>query len=61
MFTPIEKALNAVQSNNNVFIHTGAAAPHLLINELVNQSERLKSVQFYQLHTEGPAPYTDEK
>lgn len=61
MLTPIEKALNAVQSSNNVFIHTGAAAPHLLINELVNQSERLKNVQIYQLHTEGPAPYADEK
>lgn len=36
-----------------------AASPQALINELVNQSERLRDVEIVQLHTEGPAPYAE--
>ncbi len=59
MFTSVKNAIGNVQSNQAIFIHTGAAAPHILIKELVAQSDRLKNVQIYQLHTEGPAPYAE--
>ena len=60
MYTNAENAISAVKSCQNVFIHTGAAAPQALISELTKQHCRLKDVQIYQLHTEGPAPYADE-
>lgn len=61
MFTPAKDAISHIQSNQALFIHTGAAAPQLLIEELVAQADRLKNVRIYQLHTEGPAPYAEEK
>ena len=55
------EALEKVQSNANIFIHTAAAAPQALIEALMLRAPELKNVKIYQLHTEGPAPYADEK
>lgn len=44
----------------NLFIHTAAAAPKALIEALVQRATELKNITIYQLHTEGPAPYTEE-
>jgi 4-hydroxybutyrate CoA-transferase len=61
MYSSLQEAISCIQSSNKVFIHTGAAAPQKLIQALIDQAERLRNVQLYQLHTEGPAPYADEK
>lgn len=55
------EALEKVQSNANIFIHTAAAVPQALIEALMLRAPELKNVKIYQLHTEGPAPYADEK
>ena len=54
--TPSE-AIEHVQSGNNVFIHTAAAAPQQLVAELAAQHSRLRNVSIYHMHTEGAAPY----
>jgi len=61
MYTNAEEALKAVKSNDRVFIHTAAAAPHHLIEHMVQRADELRNVQIYQLHTEGPAPYAAVK
>ena len=61
MYTNAEEALKAVKSNDRVFIHTAAAAPHHLIEHMVQRADELRNVQIYQLHTEGPATYADVK
>ena len=55
--TTAKEAIQYVQSGNNIFIHTAAAAPQQLIAELANQHERFRNVSIYHMHTEGAAPY----
>lgn len=52
-----EEAISLIASGSRVFVHGGAATPHVLLAELVNQSNRLKDVCLIHLHTEGPANY----
>ncbi|MEY4603910.1 MAG: hypothetical protein RIT43_1202 [Bacteroidota bacterium] len=50
-----------VSSNSTVFIHTGAAAPLHLIREFCNRNQDRKNIRIYSLHTEGEAPWSDER
>lgn len=61
MYSPIEEAISHIQSGDSVYIHTAAAAPQVLIQGLVAQADRLKKVNLYHLHTEGEAPYLEER
>lgn len=61
MFSTKEEAIRHIQSGAKVFVHTAAAAPSVLIQELVNHAYRLQDVDLYHLHTEGPAPYVEER
>jgi acyl-CoA hydrolase len=61
MFTHPEEALALIKPGHHIFIHSVAAAPRILIEALVARAHELKDIQLYHLHTEGEAPYTDEK
>lgn len=61
MNSSAKDALKVIRSNDNVFIHTAAAAPQYLIKEMVSRADELTNVQIYQLHTEGNADYALEK
>ena len=52
-----QQALSAIHSDDYIFIHSVAAAPHHLIDALVARSAELHNVHLYHLHTEGSAPY----
>lgn len=54
------EAVAHICSGQNLFIHTAAAAPKALVETLVQRATELKNITIYQLHTEGPAPYTEE-
>lgn len=54
-----EQAVAIIQSGNRVFIHSGAAAPHRLIDAMCARAPELHNVEIVQMHTEGPAPYAD--
>lgn len=56
-YSTVEAALELVQSNHHVFIHSGVSAPKRLINEMTRQAPRLKNVHIYQIHTEWECPY----
>ena len=50
-----------LQSNSNVFIHSVAAAPQHLINEFCTSAVNYNNISIYSRHTEGIAPFADEK
>lgn len=54
-----EEALKLVKSGDKVFVHSVAATPHHLIDNLVKRADSLKNVGLYHLHTEGDASYTN--
>lgn len=54
-----KEALQFVSTGNRVFIHSAAAAPQALISALVERAPELRNIEIVQLHTEGPAPYTE--
>ena len=53
----VDIALNAIQSGHRLYLHSVAAAPQVLIGEMMRQAHRLRDVEIVHLHTEGPAPY----
>jgi acyl-CoA hydrolase len=61
MFSSAKEALSHLKSGDHVFIHTAAAAPQILIQEMVRQADRLNDMQLFHLHTEGEAPYLDDQ
>ena len=58
MYVSVFEALKHIKSNDNVFIHSAAAAPQYLIKHMVNRADELKDVSIYHLHTEGNADYS---
>lgn len=56
-----EEAVKVIESGDRVYIHSACAAPRQLIEAMVKRAPELRDVEIVQLHTEGPAPYTDEK
>jgi len=52
-----EAALELVESDMRVFVHTAAATPRLLVEALAERATVLTGVEVTHLHTEGPVPY----
>jgi len=55
------EAVSLINSGDRVFVHTAAAAPHLLVNAMTERADELRSVEVCHLHTEGDAPYASEE
>jgi len=53
------EALKTVRSGDRVFIHGGAATPHILVDALANRHKELEQVEIVHIHTEGDAPYSN--
>ena len=62
-FTTAEEAVKVIKSGDHVHLSSVASAPQCLINAMCARGEagELKDVHIHHLHTEGPAPYADEK
>ena len=58
--TPAE-AVSYIKSGHRVFVHTAGAAPTLLTDAMTARHEELRDVKIYHMHTEGDAPYAQEK
>ena len=61
MYTPGEKALQAIEPGNRVFIHGGAATPHHLLKKMVERAHELWDVELVSVSTQGKALFADEK
>lgn len=53
----VHEALSAIESHETVFVHAGAATPTFLLDGLLKEAPRLRSVELLHLHTEGDAAY----
>ena len=53
----LESALRAIESDQRVFVHGGAATPKTLLSGMVQEAHRLKNVELLHLHLEGPIEY----
>lgn len=56
-FVSTRTALALVGPGSKVFVHTGAAAPRLLLEALAERALTVDGIEVTHLHTEGPAPY----
>lgn len=56
-----KEAMCYINSGNRLFIQGAAMTPHHLVESMCNEAERLSNVEIIHLHTEGIAPYADEK
>lgn len=56
-----EEAVSIIKSGDAVFIHTAGATPQILVNAMTKRGDELRNVTIYEMHTEGAAPYIDEK
>ena len=61
MISKAHDAVRIIESHSNVFIHTAAATPILLVQALTERHADLQNVSIYSLHTEGEAPYAQAK
>jgi len=60
-YTSFEKAVELIKSGDRVFIHTAGATPNGLVNAMTDRANQLRNVELVSMHTEGPAPYIDDK
>lgn len=62
-FISAEEAVKVVKSGDHIHLSSVASAPQVLIKALCQRGEagELKDVRIHHLHTEGEAPYTEER
>ena len=56
-YVTAEIAVKEIKSGDNVFIHSAAATPNVLVLEMVKRAHELRGVSIYQIHTEGDCSY----
>jgi acyl-CoA hydrolase len=62
-FISADEAVRVVKSGDHIHLSSVASAPKVLIDALVRRGDagELKDVRIHHLHTEGVAPYTEQK
>ncbi len=60
-FVSAAEALKALKPEQNIYIHTAAAAPQALVKAMVDRSSDLYGMKIYHLHTDGDASYANEE
>lgn len=56
-----EEAVKIIESGHRVFIHSAAATPVRLVEAMTARHKELRDVEIVSIHTEGPAPYAEDK
>lgn len=54
--TSPESAVALIESGNRVFIHGGAATPHVLLHALAKRKQELENIETVHMHLEGDMP-----
>lgn len=52
-----EEAVKLIRSGDNIFVHTAAATPEILLNAMVERANELSDVHLYHMHIEGEAKH----
>ena len=58
-----DEAVRVVRSGNHIHLGSVASVPHVLIRALCRRADagELRDLHFHHFHTEGPAPYSEER
>jgi acyl-CoA hydrolase len=56
-----EEAIKVIKSGDKVFVHGGAATPHLLLEKMVRRADELSDVDLISISSQGAALYAYEK
>lgn len=56
-----EEAVKVIKSGDKVFVHGGAATPHLLLEKMVARAHELTNVELISISSQGAALFADEK
>ncbi|MEJ2004993.1 MAG: 4-hydroxybutyrate CoA-transferase, partial [Cyclobacteriaceae bacterium] len=56
-----EEAVKHIGSNQRIYIQGAAMTPEVLVQHMTARYEELRNVEIVHLHTEGDAPYAEEK
>lgn len=60
-FVTAAEAVQNIQSGERVFLHSAAATPQLLVDAMTARGDELRAVELVSIHTEGSAPYLDQR
>ena len=62
-FVSADEAVSAIRSHSHIHLSSVASVPHILINALCRRADAkdIEDLHFHHFHTEGPAPYSEEK
>lgn len=62
-FVSADEAVKVVKSGDHIHLSSVASAPKILIDALIRRGERaeFKDVRIHHLHTEGEAPYAEQR
>jgi acyl-CoA hydrolase len=61
MYTNAEDAVKLVVPGQRIFIHGGAATPHILLKELAKRADELWNIELVSISLQGDAILTDKK
>ena len=62
-YVSADEAVRVVKSGDHIHLSSVASVPHVLIDALVRRADagEVENLHFHHFHTEGPAPYSEEK
>ena len=62
-FVTADEAVRAVKSGDHIHLSSVASVPHILIEALCRRADagEVEDLHFHHFHTEGPAPYSEER
>ncbi|NOT75715.1 MAG: acetyl-CoA hydrolase/transferase family protein [Cyclobacteriaceae bacterium] len=60
MYTTAEKAIELIKSGNRVFVHGGAATPHIMLDALANSASNFSGVEIVSISLQGRVTIADK-
>ena len=62
-FVTADEAVSVVKSGDHIHLSSVASVPHVLIRALCRRADagEVEDLHFHHFHTEGPAPYSEER
>ena len=62
-FVSADEAVKVVKSGDHIHLSSVASVPHILIRALCRRADagEVENLHFHHFHTEGPAPYSEER
>ncbi|MBQ3917161.1 MAG: 4-hydroxybutyrate CoA-transferase, partial [Bacteroidales bacterium] len=62
-YVSADEAVKMVKSGDHIHLSSIASVPHVLIQALCRRADagELRDLHFHHFHTEGPAPYSEER